>query len=73
MNHYGEQESNINRGKTKAEYPWYSKRESWEHVMQCKEVMAKRIQFVVQMHKELKENQLENISNEELRAFINNI
>jgi len=28
MNHYEKHESNINRGKTKAEYPHYSKRES---------------------------------------------
>ena len=41
--------------------------------MQYEITVDKRIKFIVKMHYELKQNQLDNISNKELRVVVNDI
>ena len=45
----------------------------WEYILQCKKIVDKRIEFIAKIYWKLKQYQSENVSNEEMRAFVNDI
>ena len=73
MNHCKERDKIINKTKGIVEYPTYSKKETWQYMVQCKKTTYFRIEFIVKMNKKLKKVQLEEISNVELKSIANNI
>ena len=47
--------------------------EIWDHVIKCKETILLRREFVKKMLKELYNNQLQNIDEEEILSFVEDI
>ena len=58
---------------TEKEYPRCSEIESWEYVVQCSESKHLHTKFVIELYKDLKKEQTEEIENQDLRVIINDI
>ena len=73
INYYGLRDNKINKSHTNVDCPRCSAMESWEYVVMYPKTIALRINFILQLHRELKKIQVEIIDNEELWLMINDI
>ena len=53
--------------------PQCSDKETWDHVVQCRNATSMRVHFILELHKDLKKVQVVRTSNEELRPIIEDI
>ena len=55
------------------EYPRYSETKLWKHVVQCRESKYLCTKFIIDLYKDLKKEQIEEMKNQDLRVIVNDI
>ena len=73
INPYGVRNEMISKKTIGNECPRCSNIEIWDHVIKCKETILLRQEFVKKMLKELCNNRPENIDEEEILSFVEDI
>ena len=73
LNSYGKLDSVRNKGCKARECPRYSSIKTWEHIIKYPATMYMKPKFILEMYKEIKTEQNNEISNEQLHSMINNI
>ena len=67
-NHCGERGKTINDEVSSDKHVRCSEKETWDHVVQCRNTVSMRAEFVLEWCKELKKVQAEGSSDEEVRS-----
>ena len=63
LNHYRKRDCEINQQASIKECPRYSETEIWEYIVQYKESSYLRVEFILEIYKELKKAQTGQIEN----------
>ena len=45
---------NINTESLPDEFPWSREKETWEHAVQCRNTVNMRVEFILELHEDLK-------------------
>jgi len=64
---------NINTGSSSDYFLLYSKKETWEHSVQCRNTVSMRAEFNLESYEDLKKLQVIGVRNEEVRTLIEDI
>ena len=63
----------MNAGTTNSECPRCIEVETWEHVVQCRKKVSMRAEFTLALCEDLKKEQIEDVSDSELRLLIEDV